>query len=94
MIVYILVENYFRAKTKLLLFTSRFLRTHYESYKAITYIFRACIADLEECRHPTVMKEMCAGCGADLRTDESRKKDTAVVPMVHSVPELKVSTDN
>lgn len=65
-----------------------------KAIKLLRGIFRACIADLEECRHPTVMKEMCAGCGADLRTDESQKKDTAVVPMVHSVPELKVSADN
>ncbi|XP_047536037.1 RNA polymerase II subunit A C-terminal domain phosphatase [Vanessa atalanta] len=52
-----------------------------------------CIADLEECRHPTVMKEMCAECGADLRAEETQKRDTAVVPMVHSVPELKVSEE-
>ncbi|XP_073953434.1 RNA polymerase II subunit A C-terminal domain phosphatase Fcp1 [Choristoneura fumiferana] len=51
------------------------------------------VADLEECRHPTVMKEMCAECGADLRTDEVSKRDVAVVPMVHSVPELKVSEE-
>lgn len=36
------------------------------------------------------MKEMCAECGADLRTDEVTNRDVAVVPMVHSVPELKV----
>ncbi|XP_069361732.1 RNA polymerase II subunit A C-terminal domain phosphatase isoform X2 [Maniola hyperantus] len=53
----------------------------------------SCIADLEECRHPTVMKEMCAECGADLRADEIQKHDVAVVPMVHSVPELKVSEE-
>ncbi|CAG9563864.1 unnamed protein product [Danaus chrysippus] len=52
-----------------------------------------CIADLEQCRHPTVMKEMCAECGADLRSGESQKRDVAVVPMVHSVPELKVSEE-
>ncbi|XP_063540662.1 RNA polymerase II subunit A C-terminal domain phosphatase isoform X2 [Cydia strobilella] len=51
------------------------------------------IAELEECRHPTVMKEMCAECGADLRTDEVSKRDVAVVPMVHSVPELMVSEE-
>ncbi|XP_068620223.1 RNA polymerase II subunit A C-terminal domain phosphatase isoform X2 [Battus philenor] len=52
-----------------------------------------CIAELEECKHPTVMKEMCAECGADLRKDESIKHDVASVPMVHSVPELKVSEE-
>lgn len=46
---------------------------------------------LEECRHPTVMKDMCAECGTDLRTDENAKLDVAIVPMVHSVPELKVT---
>ncbi|XP_049876843.1 RNA polymerase II subunit A C-terminal domain phosphatase [Pectinophora gossypiella] len=51
------------------------------------------IAELEECRHPTVMKDMCAECGTDLRTDEPAKLDVAVVPMVHSVPELKVSEE-
>lgn len=35
---------------------------------------------------------MCAECGADLRTDEVTSRDVAVVPMVHSVPELKVTT--
>ncbi|KAJ0174032.1 hypothetical protein K1T71_010178 [Dendrolimus kikuchii] len=51
------------------------------------------VADLEECRHTTVMKEMCAECGADLRTDDGPKVDVAVVPMVHSIPELKVSEE-
>ncbi|XP_053615045.1 RNA polymerase II subunit A C-terminal domain phosphatase [Plodia interpunctella] len=51
------------------------------------------VAELEECRHPTVMKEMCAECGADLRVDVGPKRDVAVVPMVHSVPELKVSEE-
>lgn len=53
--------------------------------------FSGALAELEECRHPTVMKEMCAECGADLRTDEVTNRDVAVVPMVHSVPELKVN---
>ncbi|CAF4914030.1 unnamed protein product [Pieris macdunnoughi] len=51
------------------------------------------LADIEECRHPTVMKDMCAECGADLRADERIKQDVASVPMVHSVPELKVSEE-
>lgn len=60
-------------------------------YKSIVFYCRVCIADLEECRHTTVMKEMCAECGADLRAEEVQKQDVAVVPMVHSVPELKVN---
>ncbi|KAM3963255.1 LOW QUALITY PROTEIN: RNA polymerase II subunit A C-terminal domain phosphatase Fcp1 [Aphomia sociella] len=51
------------------------------------------VAELEECRHPTVMKEMCAECGADLRSDDGPKQEVAIVPMVHSVPELKVSEE-
>ncbi|XP_076177702.1 RNA polymerase II subunit A C-terminal domain phosphatase Fcp1 isoform X2 [Ptiloglossa arizonensis] len=51
---------------------------------------------LEGCRHPTVMKDLCAECGVDLRVEgigkesESTKISQASVPMVHSVPELKV----
>lgn len=51
---------------------------------------------LEGCRHPTVMKDLCAECGVDLRVEEVGKENENVkisqasVPMVHSVPELKV----
>ncbi|XP_053981175.1 RNA polymerase II subunit A C-terminal domain phosphatase isoform X1 [Hylaeus volcanicus] len=54
------------------------------------------IMTLEGCRHPTVMKDLCAECGVDLRVEgigkesESTKISQASVPMVHSVPELKV----
>lgn len=35
---------------------------------------------------------MCADCGADLRQDEpSSSSSKASVPMIHSVPELKVT---
>jgi RNA polymerase II subunit A C-terminal domain phosphatase len=44
---------------------------------------------MELCSHPTVMRDLCAECGADL----SNEKQTASVPMVHSVPELKVSLE-
>lgn len=47
---------------------------------------------LEECTHPTVMKDMCAECGADLRQEEQAATN-ASVPMVHSIPELKVSEE-
>ncbi|XP_045537551.1 RNA polymerase II subunit A C-terminal domain phosphatase [Papilio machaon] len=52
-----------------------------------------CVAELKECKHSTVMKEMCAECGSDLRKDERVKGEVASVPMVHSVPELKVSEE-
>lgn len=51
---------------------------------------------LEGCTHPTVMIDLCAECGADLRVERSGKDgktagvSQASVPMVHSVPELKV----
>ncbi|XP_017788336.1 PREDICTED: RNA polymerase II subunit A C-terminal domain phosphatase [Habropoda laboriosa] len=54
------------------------------------------IMTLEGCKHPTVMKDLCAECGVDLRVEgigkenESTKISQASVPMVHSVPELKV----
>lgn len=46
--------------------------------------------DVEKCTHPTVMKDLCADCGMDLRSDEDPQVNIASVPMIHSVPELKV----
>ena len=43
------------------------------------------------CQHPTIMKDMCAECGADLRKLETAADCGAKVAMVHSIPELKVS---
>ncbi|XP_076668442.1 RNA polymerase II subunit A C-terminal domain phosphatase Fcp1 isoform X3 [Andrena cerasifolii] len=54
------------------------------------------VMTLEGCRHPTVMKDLCAECGVDLRVEgvgkenENTQISQASVPMVHSVPELKV----
>ncbi|XP_059474083.1 RNA polymerase II subunit A C-terminal domain phosphatase [Neocloeon triangulifer] len=45
--------------------------------------------EMEMCSHPTVMRDLCAECGADL----SNEQQTASVPMVHSVPDLKVSVE-
>ncbi|KAK0051541.1 RNA polymerase II subunit A C-terminal domain phosphatase [Biomphalaria pfeifferi] len=50
------------------------------------------------CTHPTIMKDMCAECGADLRSENGlagdRKKSVAAsVAMVHSIPELIVSQE-
>lgn len=47
--------------------------------------------ELEPCSHPTIMNDMCAECGADLRKDDLI--GTASVPMVHSIPDLKVSEE-
>ncbi|NWU09293.1 CTDP1 phosphatase, partial [Cephalopterus ornatus] len=54
---------------------------------------------LEGCSHPVVMKGLCAECGQDLTQIRSRNGkqnvplSTATVSMVHSVPELKVSSE-
>ncbi|NWV21481.1 CTDP1 phosphatase, partial [Origma solitaria] len=54
---------------------------------------------LEGCSHPVVMKGLCAECGQDLtqiRSKNGRQSvplSTATVSMVHSVPELKVSSE-
>ncbi|GLH06019.1 CTD nuclear envelope phosphatase 1 homolog [Gryllus bimaculatus] len=50
------------------------------------------LLELEECTHPTVMNAMCAECGADLKT-ENQNCLKASVPMVHSIPDLKVSRE-
>lgn len=47
--------------------------------------------ELQACIHPTVMRDMCAECGADLRKEDIIT--AASVPMVHSVPDLKVSLE-
>ena len=43
------------------------------------------------CQHPTIMKDMCAECGADLRKLDTVSDSGAKVAMIHSIPELKVS---
>lgn len=57
----------------------------------VFWCFREKLFELESCIHPTVMKDMCAECGADLRKEDLSM--TASVPMVHSIPELKVSEE-
>ncbi|KAI9582783.1 RNA polymerase II subunit A C-terminal domain phosphatase [Glossina fuscipes] len=49
------------------------------------------ILELSECVHTTVIKDMCADCGADLRQNENGNPSEASVPMVHSIPDLKVT---
>ncbi|XP_026470896.1 RNA polymerase II subunit A C-terminal domain phosphatase-like isoform X2 [Ctenocephalides felis] len=51
------------------------------------------ILEIEECTHPTVMRDMCGECGADLRksANNTMQSTGASVAMVHSVPDLKVS---
>ncbi|XP_070798542.1 RNA polymerase II subunit A C-terminal domain phosphatase [Pituophis catenifer annectens] len=54
---------------------------------------------LEACSHPVVMKGLCAECGQDLTQLQSKNGkqnmpvSTATVSMVHSVPELMVSSE-
>lgn len=59
------------------------------------------VAVISACRHPTVMKDLCAECGADLRhvgsggggggVEGVAYDDSASVAMLHSIPELRVS---
>ncbi|XP_041759188.2 RNA polymerase II subunit A C-terminal domain phosphatase isoform X2 [Coregonus clupeaformis] len=57
------------------------------------------IVRVKECSHPIVMKGLCAECGQDLtqmQTNNGRQQaliSTANVSMVHSVPELMVSSE-
>ncbi|XP_057660801.1 RNA polymerase II subunit A C-terminal domain phosphatase [Diorhabda carinulata] len=49
------------------------------------------LLELESCSHPTIMNDMCAECGADLRKNDDIS--TASVPMIHAIPDLKVSEE-
>ncbi|XP_062343003.1 RNA polymerase II subunit A C-terminal domain phosphatase isoform X1 [Osmerus eperlanus] len=57
------------------------------------------IIRIEECSHPIVMKGLCAECGQDLTQLQNKNGkqqahiSTATVSMVHSVPELMVSSE-
>ncbi|CAH7085699.1 RNA polymerase II subunit A C-terminal domain phosphatase isoform X1 [Phodopus roborovskii] len=59
----------------------------------------ALLMRLEGCSHPVVMKGLCAECGQDLTQLQSKNGkqqvplSTATVSMVHSVPELMVSSE-
>ncbi|XP_057645187.1 RNA polymerase II subunit A C-terminal domain phosphatase isoform X2 [Chionomys nivalis] len=59
----------------------------------------ALLVRLEGCSHPVVMKGLCAECGQDLTQLQSQNGkqqvplSTATVSMVHSVPELMVSSE-
>lgn len=49
------------------------------------------LVELTECLHTTIIKDLCADCGADLQQIDVATSSKASVPMIHSVPELKVS---
>ncbi|XP_068141865.1 RNA polymerase II subunit A C-terminal domain phosphatase-like isoform X2 [Drosophila tropicalis] len=49
------------------------------------------LLELSECLHTTVMRDMCADCGADLRQNDNAQMSEASVPMVHTMPDLKVT---
>ncbi|XP_027995095.2 RNA polymerase II subunit A C-terminal domain phosphatase isoform X2 [Eptesicus fuscus] len=59
----------------------------------------AVLVRVEGCSHPVVMKGLCAECGQDLTQLQSKNGrqqmplSTATVSMVHSVPELMVSSE-
>lgn len=48
---------------------------------------------LTPCTHSTLMKNMCADCGADLEHEEQNQDKQSKIAMIHSIPELKISTD-
>ncbi|KAI5692847.1 hypothetical protein M8J75_002231 [Diaphorina citri] len=45
------------------------------------------------CSHSTVMNDLCAECGFDLQKEDKRCSTEASIPMVHSIPSLKVSEE-
>lgn len=53
--------------------------------------FSSPIVEITECLHTTIIKDLCADCGADLEQIDIASSSKASVPMIHSVPELKVS---
>lgn len=53
--------------------------------------FRSPLLEIEECLHTTIIKDLCADCGADLQQIDIATSSKASVPMIHSIPELKVS---
>ncbi|GFN89852.1 RNA polymerase ii subunit a c-terminal domain phosphatase [Plakobranchus ocellatus] len=61
-------------------------------------LLRMCSQNDNQCSHPTIMKDMCAECGMDLRETlglpgDRKTTGTATVAMVHSIPELIVSQE-
>ncbi|CAM1310123.1 CTDP1 (predicted), partial [Pycnogonum litorale] len=53
---------------------------------------RDILFEMTACTHPTVMRDLCAECGADLRHEMPHDtSEMASVSMIHSIPELKVS---
>ncbi|KAG5677436.1 hypothetical protein PVAND_007194 [Polypedilum vanderplanki] len=51
------------------------------------------LLEIAECLHTTILLDLCAECGADLQQIDMAKMSKASVPMIHSVPELKVSEE-
>lgn len=54
------------------------------------------LLELALCRHPVVMKDLCAECGADLRQSGEAvptQANMASVSMIHNVPELRVTQE-
>lgn len=52
---------------------------------------RSPLLEVVECLHTTILLDLCAECGADVQ--HLAKSSKANVPMIHSVPELKVSEE-
>ncbi|XP_070491794.1 ATPase family AAA domain-containing protein 5-like [Chironomus tepperi] len=51
------------------------------------------LLEIKECFHTTILLDLCADCGTDLQQIDMAKSSKASVPMIHSIPELKVSEE-
>lgn len=51
------------------------------------------LLEIKECFHTTILLDLCADCGTDLQQIDMTKSSKASVPMIHSIPELKVSEE-
>lgn len=56
-----------------------------------TNFFSSPLLEVVECLHTTICRDLCADCGADLQQIDVASSSKASVPMIHSIPDLKVS---
>lgn len=58
-----------------------------------TFIFQfsSRLVEFDEYQHTIIIRDMCAECGADLQQIDVNESTKASVPMIHLVPDLKVS---
>ncbi|CRL03381.1 CLUMA_CG016389, isoform A [Clunio marinus] len=77
----------------------RLKNTHYGTVKKLLHKEGETVNKLSplltyiECLHTTIIRDLCADCGADLEQIDIASSSKASVPMIHSVPDLKVSEE-